>query len=288
MFRLQWNAVRRLHFAGPAFPMRFLWLSSLVVLAGCQREDPAPALKSLAPAPLQPLQAGPAADGGREAAYHLKPAPVWGEAVPEKAARLQLLGTTVQLAGIDYAIETPEGRAALLAQVGKGAVLLVPDADTYLAQIAPLLAALDDGAVETWLLHPAGKVAFHLALRDAPSFDAWLHEPKPGALRIIQRQDGLELVSNMGKLPGGDANGPTVPRRGGQLDVGLAREGLERLKTRFTDADTLCVVPSFATEVRETGALLTAAWSSADGPLFTVLCLVYPRPPDWREAPGAR
>jgi hypothetical protein len=131
-------------------------------------------------------------------------------------------------------------------------------------------------------------VAFRVALRDAPAFDVWLHIPRPGALRIIERQDGLELVSNVGKLPGSDANGPTVPRRGGQLDVALAREGLERLKSRFSGADTLCVVPSFATELRETGALLSAAWTSAGAPLFAALCLVYPRPPDWRPAPGPR
>jgi hypothetical protein len=268
--------------------MRLWCLFSLVVLAGCQREEGAPALKALAPAPLTPLQAAVPADAGREAVYRVKPAAVWGEAVPATAVRVQLEGTSVLVGSVDYAVDTPEGRAGVLALLGKGPALLVADADTYLAQTAPLLAALDDSGIETWLLHPSGKVAFHLLLRDAPAFDAWLHEPKPGALRVIERQDGLELVSNVGKLPGADANGPTVPRRGGQLDVALTREGLERLKSRFGDADTLCVVPSFATEVRETAALLTAAWSAADAPLFGSLCLVYPRPPGWRDAPGWR
>ena len=268
--------------------MRPLCLLSLVALAGCQREERAPALKALAPAPLAPLQAVPGADAGREAAYRLRPAPVWGEAVPAAAVRVQLLGTFAQVWGKRFDVGIPQGCASVVAAVGKGPVLLVPDADTYLAQVAQLLAALDDAAVETWLLHPGGKVAFHVALRDAPAFDAWLHEPKPGALRIIQRQDGLELVSNVGKLPGADPNGPTVPRRGGQLDVALAREGLVQLKSRFGQADTLCVVPSFATELRETAALLTADWASKDGPLFASLCLVYPRPPGWRAAPGSR
>ena len=268
--------------------MRPVFLLSLVALAGCQREESAPALKTLAPAPLAPLQEVLAADAGREAAYHVKPAPVWGDAVPAPAVRVQLAGTHVQVAGVDYDVDTAEGRASVLALLGKGPALLVPDTDTYLAQVAPLLAAFDDASAETWLLHPSGKVAFRVSLHDATAFDAWLHEPKPGALRIIQRQDGLELVSNMGKLPGGDANGPTVPRRGGQLDVSLAREGLERLKSRFGDADTLCVVPSFAAELRETASLLTAAWASADGPLFGGLCLVYPRPPGWRAAQGSR
>jgi hypothetical protein len=268
--------------------MRPSCLLALVVLAGCQREEPAPPLKALAPAPLLPLQAVLPADAGREAAYQVRPAAVFGQPVPAAAVRLLLRGSEVQVASDRFDVSTAEGCQKALAVCGNGAVLLVPDADTYLAQLAPLLATLDDAGTDTWLLHPSGKVAFHLALRDAAAFDTWLHVPRPGALRIIQRQDGLELVSNVGKLPGSDANGPTVPRRGGQLDVALAREGLERLKSRFLDADTLCVVPSFATEVRETGALLSAAWASADGPLFATLCLVYPRPPGWREAPASR
>ncbi len=256
-------------------------------LLGCEQPK-APPLKTLAPAPLLPLQPNAAADAGREAAYRVEPAAVWGPALPVGAVRLLLQGPAVQLADGRVDVESAEGRAHVLAAVGQRPVLLVPDATTYLAQVAPLLAALDDGAVPTWLVHPSGQVAFPLTLRDARAFDAWLHLPAPGALRIIQRQDGLELVSNVGKLPGGDANGPTVPRRGGQPDVALAREGLQRMKSRFPEAEGLCVVPSFATELRETAALLTAAWAAPDRPLFGSLCLVYPRPPGWRAAPGPR
>jgi hypothetical protein len=261
---------------------------SFLALAGCQRQQAAPPLKALAPAPLLPLRASAPADAGREVAYQVEPAAVWGPAVPAAALRVKLAGPVVQVAGARFDIGTEEGRAAVLGAASKRAVLLVPDGETYLAQLAPLLAALDDAGQETWLLHPSAKVAFQLTLRDGPAFDAWLHESKPGALRIVQRQDGLELVSNVGKLPGSDANGPTVPRRGGQLDVTLAREGLNLLKRRFPEARMLCVVPSFGTELRETAAVLTAAWSSADGPLFDSLCLVYPRPAGWRPTPGTR
>jgi len=259
----------------------------VAALLGCQQPK-APPLKTLAPAPLAPLQASAPADAGREAAYRVEAAPVWGSALPAGAVRLLLQGPAVQLGTGRFDVDTAEGRARVLAAVGPGPALLVPDATTYLAQVAPLLAALDDAAVASWLLHPNGQVAFQLTLRDAPAFDAWLHRPVPGALRIIQRQDGLELVSNVGKLPGGDANGPTVPRRGGQLDVALAREGLQRMKKRFPEAEGLCVVPSFATELRETATVLTAAWAAADQPLFASLCLVYPRPPGWRAAPASR
>ncbi len=245
-------------------------------------------MKALAPAPLAPLQASVPPGAGREAAYQVEAAPVWGDAIPAGAVRLKLAGNSVQLGGAHFSVDTAEGRAGLLAAVGHAPALLVPDATTYLAQLAPLLAALDDGGTQTWLLHPSGQVAFHLSLRDGPAFAAWLHQPEQGALRIIQRQDGLELVSNVGKLPGGDANGPTVPRRGGQLDVALAREGMERLKSRFPQADALCVVPSFGTELRETASVLTAAWEAAGHPLFTSLCLVYPRPSGWRGGPASR
>jgi hypothetical protein len=146
-----------------------------------------------------------------------------------------------------------------------------------MAEVAPLLAALDDAHVATWLLHPGGTVAFPIQLRDEAAFDAWLDEPKPGKLRIIQRQDGLELVSGIGKLQGPDPNGPTVPVRGGRLDVGTTREGLQRLQLRFHAPDA-CLVPSFGTELRAAATVLSAFWSGQNEPLFEQVCLVYPRP----------
>ena len=284
-FRLRWNGVNRLHWWRD---MRAWCLFVWVALLGCQRQEQAPALKTLAPAPLAPLQATPTPGAAHETAYQVEAAPVWGDAVPANAVRLRLAGTSVQLGSSHFNVDTVEGRAGVLATVGQAPALLVPDATTYLAQVAPLLAALDDEATQTWLLHPTAQVAFHVTLRDGPAFDAWLHLPKPGALRIIQRQDGLELVSNVGKLPGGDANGPTVPRRGGQLDVALAREGMERLKSRFPEADALCLVPSIGTELRETASVLSAACDAAGHPLFATLCLVYPRPPGWRGGRAPR
>jgi hypothetical protein len=126
-------------------------------------------------------------------------------------------------------------------------------------------------------LHPGGTVSFPVELRDEAAFDAWLDEPKAGKLRVIQRQDGLELVSGIGKLPGPDPNGPTVPVRGGRLDVATTREGLQRLQHRFHAPDA-CLVPSFGTELRAVGTLLTAFWSGPKEALFERVCLVYPRP----------
>jgi hypothetical protein len=168
------------------------------------------------------------------------------------------------------------GMRPVLDAVGRGPALLVAEGATYLAQVAPLLAALDDAHVPVWLLHEAG-VAFPLRLRDERAFDAWLDDPKPGKLRVVQRQDGLELVSGVGKLPGPDPNGPTVPVRGGRLDIATARQGLSRLQQRFR-VEEACLVPSFGTELRAVATALTAFWVGPKEPLFAELCLVYPRP----------
>jgi hypothetical protein len=168
----------------------------------------------------------------------------------------------------------------------KGApVLLVPDEDTYLAQVAPLLSRLDDAGAEVWLLHPGGEVAFRLVLRDEAAFGAWLDEAKPGRIRIIQRADGLELQTSIGKLPGKDPGGPTIPLRGGALDIALLREALQKLKGRF-GTEELCVVPSFGTELAKTAHVLSGDYSAMGEPIFRELCLVYPRPSLGHPADG--
>ena len=169
------------------------------------------------------------------------------------------------------------GVAPLLGAIGKAPVLLVPDETTYVAELAPLLAALQDAHVTTWILHPGGAVAFPVTLRDEREFDVWLDEPRAGKLRVIQRQDGLELVTGIGKIPGPDPNGPTVPIRGGRLDVGTTREGLQRLQLRFHAPDA-CLVPSFGTELRAVATVLSAFWGGPNEPLFETVSLVYPRP----------
>lgn len=252
-----------------------LALCAAVLTAGCQQEK-APPLTSLAPAPLEPL-VGVAVDGGSDL-HRLAPAPVWGAPVPTEAVRVQVRGGELQLGTRRFASALDGGPGPLLSELNGRAVLLVPDEDSYLAQMAPLLAALDDVRTGVWLLHPSGAVAFKLLLRDEKAFDAWLDEPKPGKIRVVQRQDGLELVTGIGKLPGPDPNGPTVPVRGGRLDVATARLGLQRLRQRFPAATDACLVPSFGTELRAAATALSAFWAGPGQPLFDTICLVYPRP----------
>jgi len=245
-----------------------------IAASGCE-ERRAPPLSALTPAPLAPL-ATTGADAGNDP-HRLPPAPVWGAPLPAGAVRVTFGGGQARAKGASVQLAPDAGVGPLLAAVGTSAVLLVPDESTYLAEIAPLLAALEDAHVPTWVLHPGGAVAFPVALRDEAGFDAWLDQPVPGKLRVIQRQDGLELVSGIGKMTGPDPNGPTVPLRGGRLDVGTAREGLQRLQLRFHAPDA-CLVPSFGTELRSVATVLSAFYGAPGEPLFRTVCLVYPRP----------
>lgn len=271
---------------------RRLWLMAPLALASshllaCREEPKAPPLESLRPAPLPKLASTPAApahaDPGASGASSIVELTPHGQAVPTGHARWLLQEGRIR---VGDAVHTAE---ALAARVESGAkVLLVPDAETYLAQLSPLLAALDDARAEVWLAHPGGELAFPLRLRDEPSFQAWLDEPVPGRIRVVHLGDGFELMTNMGKLPGPDANGPSIPLRGGRQDLGRLQQGLEALHGRFGDADELCWVPTFGMELGRTAAALAAVYVAPGEAIFPVQCLVYPRPKPREAAPAAR
>jgi len=252
---------------------------------------PAESLRKLAPPPLAPLE-GTSKDAGseadREQAFQLAPAPVFGEEPPPKAVRLALTDRQARLGEEDFALESREAMQRLKEKVKmRGApVLLSAQGGVFLAQVAPALEALDDAEAEVWIQHPADRAAFPVLLRDEPSFQVWIDEPKLGKVRAIQRADGFELMTKIGKLPGADPNGPTVPVRGGQMDVATLRRGLARLQERFPKADDACLVPSFGTEVQAIARALTGFWSSGGEPVYSQVCLVYPRPVAPRQDGG--
>ncbi|MDY7228657.1 hypothetical protein [Hyalangium rubrum] len=257
-----------------------LLLAGMLLGAGCREEKPAEPLSSLAPPPLAPLTASPNDAGSEDdALFRVAHAEVFGEEVPKEALRLELAGESARLAAEDFTASKPEEAARLAERVKDKAVLVVPDADTFLAQTSELLQALRDSAGEVWLKHPDAPVAYRLVLRDEEGFREWLAEVAPGKLRIIQRADGFELSTSVGKLPGGDPNGPSVPVRGGKQDIATLRRGLERLKGRFKTAEDICLVPSFGTEVAQAARALSGVYTAPGEPLFETLCLVYPTPP---------
>ncbi|MFY1830229.1 hypothetical protein ACN47A_30215 [Myxococcus fulvus] len=251
-----------------------VWLA----LAGCREEKPAQPLQTLKPEPLPSLSkgTGPSSDdGGAEPRVDV---PVYGEKLPSESLRLRLAGEQVRVDAESFEPTKPDSLARLASRVKGRDVLLVPDADTFLAQVSELLAALRDSAGSVWLAHPDAPVAYRLVLRDEEGFREWLAEVAPGKLRIIQRADGFELSTSVGKLPGPDANGPSVPVREGRQDLAMLRRGLGLLKGRFKQSEDLCLVPSFGTEVAQAARALGAVYTAPGEPLFETLCLVYPTP----------
>jgi hypothetical protein len=252
---------------------------------GCRDEKPAEPLQSLKPEPLPSLASGsgaPAGDagavGGDESAPSVESAPVYGEAVPEEALRLDVAGEQVRLGQESFEAVKPAEAARLAERVKGRDVLLVPDADTYLVQVSELLVVLRDSAKGVWLKHPDGPVAYPVVLRDEAGFRAWLEEVAAGKLRIIQRSDGFELMTSVGKLPGPDANGPSVPVRGGRQDLATLRRALGLLKRRFKTSEDICLVPSFGTEVAQAVRALGAVYTANGEPLFDTLCFIFPTP----------
>lgn len=263
-------------------------LCPLLAAVGCREEKAAEPLQSLKPEPLPSLSTGASQapeDGGptvpRDAPGSV---PVYGEALPSNALRLSLAGEQVRLGSEAFEPARPESLALLAERVKGREVLLVPDADTFLAQVSELLAMLRDSAKAVWLAHPDAPVAYPLVLRDEDGFRAWLAEVAPGKLRIIQRADGFELSTSVGKLPGPDANGPSVPVREGRQDLAMLRHGLRLLEGRFKQSEDICLVPSFGTEVSQAARALGAVYTAPGEPLFDTLCLVFPTPPHVRDA----
>ncbi|WP_343073329.1 hypothetical protein [Pyxidicoccus fallax] len=261
----------------------------LVVLTGCREEKPAEPLQSLKPEPLPSLASGGGAaprDAGAVAEAEppeVETALVFGEELPKEALRLELAGERVRL-GQESFEATRSAEAARLAERVKGReVLLVPDADTFLVQVSELLVVLRDSAEKVWLKHPDAPVAYPLVLRDEAGFRAWLEEVAPGKLRIIMRADGFELTTSVGKLPGPDPNGPSVPVRGGRQDLATLRRGLGLLKGRFKTSEDLCLVPSFGTEVAQAARALSGTYSAPGEPWFDELCFVFPTPRGARD-----
>jgi hypothetical protein len=237
------------------------WVVAALLMTCAEQKTPAP-IPRQAPAPLEPLKQVTADAGdARDKVYEVVPLVPVGPPLPANARLVQLAG--------EKSVVPP----------GEGPLVLVPDEDTYLAQISALLAGFDDAKQEVWLKHPDASIAFKLTLRDAPAFQAWLDDPKPGKLRVIHRADGFELQTNMGKLPGGDPNGPTVPLRGGQMDLTTLQRGFEKIQGRFKSAPDVCFAPSFGMELARVARAMAANYVRPDTAFFPETCLVYPRPP---------
>lgn len=246
--------------------MRVFLLTLALGAAACTDKKPAPPAPKGGPQRLEPLDRVLPGDAGeRDAVFDVAPFTPVGPQAPENAVQVPLDGDK------PLAVD-------LKAAARDVPLLLVPVGDTYLAQVQGALAALEDSGLEVWLLHPDGAIAWKLTLRDEAEFQKWLEEVEPGKLRVIQRADGFELSTNMGKLPGLDPNGPSVPTRGGKMDLATLRKGFQRLKSRFPAAPDVCFLPSYGTELADVARAMAADATASDALIFPGLCLVYPRP----------
>jgi hypothetical protein len=229
----------------------------VLVLEGCKPTTPEAPAQQHSWADVTPTRS---ADAG--------PSAVWGDPIPEDAARVELHRDSARLGG------KPLGELR-----GIGRALLITDFDTFLAEVSPVLGMLDRSRIETWLVHPASAVAFKLVLKDERAFQSWLDQPIPGRVRVVQRADGLELQTGLGKLAGPDPNGPTIPLREGQLDLRMLRQSLLSLRRRFQNASDACLVPSFGTELAKVATALSGFYRAPGDRIFSEICLVYPATP---------
>ncbi len=251
--------------------IRNVRMVAIVLLAStsCSKQKEPPVRAT--PKPLEALPRALNADGGETAlgddVFRVTPLEPRGPPIPTDAIALTLNESMVTLdnAPVDWSKV-------------KGRVMLVAYADTYLAQVAPTLARLDDAGAVILIRHPDAEIAFPIRLRDEPAFQKWLDEPEPGKFRVIYRADGFELQTNMGHVPGQDPSGPTVPLRGGQLDLLTLQKGIEKVQARFKSAPDYCVVASFGSELSSIARILAANYVSAEVSYFKETCLVYPRP----------
>ncbi len=265
-----------------------LW--TMLLLACSQKNDsPLP----LAPAPLPTLGTGgpDAADEqqAREALFEVEQVPVWGEELPSRTLAIEVDARIISVAGAKVDRLASDWSELVLKAIGKHpAVMLSFDAERYLADVAELFALLAAADREVWLRHPDAEVAFKVILFDNGRFERWLNEPKPGKIRVIQRADGFELQTNIGKMPGADPNGPTVPRRGGKLDLARLRRALALLKERFPNASDSCLVPSYGIELPSIARALSGYYRGKGKRIFDGLCLVYPPAGRAPAAPASR
>ncbi len=125
-------------------------------------------------------------------------------------------------------------------------------------------------------LNPAATLAVRVRLLPDTEFRRWLDSGEGGRLRVIQRADGFEVAAAIGKVPGPDRHGPSIPTRVGQQDLASLQATLTALRRRFDDDKTLCFVPSFGTSLQSALRAVTAAYDEEGKPLFQDLCLVYP------------
>ncbi len=216
------------------------------------------------------------------------PAPGWLPKVPEGYGRPFRAGVTLRVQ--DRRLVLPSGMACLglesscaqaLARLRGEDLVLELDEALKMADLSAALAALAealDPGDQACLAAFDGKERRCVPFRpfSGEDFGAWLDADKPlGKIRIVMRSDGLEVVTDRGKLPGPDRYGPSLPSLAARPDYAGADDAAARLEARFPDEDTAGLVPSASIPVAQAARVLSLL-SGPQGERFERTFLVYP------------
>ena len=218
----------------------------------------------------------------------LGPAPAWLPKIPEGYGRPFEPGP--KLGVQDRRLRLPSGQtcvpdapacAAELQSLKGQPLVLELDERLQMADLSVALATLglalepaQQACLEAW----DGKERRCIPFRpfSGEEFGAWLDADKPlGKLRVVMRSDGLEVVTDRGKIPGPDRHGPSLPSLGSRPDYAGLEDAASRLKSRFPDETTAGLVPSASIPVAQAARVL-ALLSGPGGDRFEETFLVYP------------
>ncbi|MFN0063196.1 MAG: hypothetical protein ACKVPX_11870 [Myxococcaceae bacterium] len=144
---------------------------------------------------------------------------------------------------------------------------------TYWMQAAQTFAQLRDAQTQVSF---SGYV---VALRDEAEFAQWVGAQGPGKIRLIQRADGVEVQTAVGKVPGPDPEGPTLPARAGSLSHPSLQKVLVMLRERFGAEDGIWIVPSFGMPLSAVLSVVRTIGELPKESRFPYTALVFPRPP---------
>lgn len=216
------------------------------------------------------------------------PVPAWLPRVPDGYgvawdARVTLRVSERQLVlpGGHRCLPEEAACAAALAALHGERLALELDGGLRVADLSGPLAALTFGLEEgeTACLAVAdskGRRCVPFRPFSGEDFAAWLDAEKPlGKVRVVMRSDGMEVVTDRGKVPGPDRYGPSLPSPGTRPDFAGLDSALLRLSLRFPDEDEAGLAASPSIPVEQAARVL-AMLNGPDGERFARTFLVYP------------